>query len=167
MGLTGRREIVRGITRDLLAFQQEKLALAQKILRQGAYAGYRSTHETLEAAETRTGQERELMGGGHPGRIRSGQLVNDLGFYASPAVGAEEGAWFGWPIEQESYDYAAAQDAGAYGARFVDEERGYIGGRPAEPRIPPAGALWEGALRARETIRELLAEAGFKRGGLS
>lgn len=163
--MTGHREQLAKLEDRIWAWQWKKKRLAQQILRQGAIVGYRATNQTLEEAVTKTGLEREEHGG-HPGRVRSGQLTSDLGFYVSPSVDAAEGAWFGWPVEQESYEYAAAQDMGRYGGKFVDEEVGYVGGREASPYIPPAGALWEGALRARETIRELLEMAGFKRGSI-
>lgn len=152
---------VSGMQRSIRAWGDERRSTAIRVLRQGAYAGFQTTQRTLEEAVTKTGLGRASHGG-EPGRIRSGQLVSDLGFYAP----GDDHAWFGWPIDQESYDYAAAQDMGSYGGEFVDEERGYRGGRVAQPRIPPAGALWEGALKARETIRELLATAGFKRGSM-
>lgn len=159
MGLDINRATFARIERDIHQEAWRIKTVARSILRAGVMAGYRTTHQALIDAHTYTGRLRELANQGQAGRVRSGQLVSDLGFF----VGSEdEAAWVGWPIEQESYDYAAAQDTGRYGARFIDDERGHVGGRPAVPRIPPAGALWEGAIVGRETIREMMIAAGFK-----
>lgn len=159
MGVVINRALLGAIERDLHRESWRIKTVARAALRAGIVAGHEAVRQRLTDAHTYTGLQRKAAGQGEPGRIRSGQMISDLGFY----MGNEsESAWFGWPSEMESFEYASAQDTGRYGARFVDDERGHVGGRYAEPNIPPAGALWEGAITARETIRELLIAAGFK-----
>lgn len=166
MGLTVNHALIRRIQGDVVDEGRRLQKVARAAVREATIAGMRTTQIGLLSAVTYTGEQRELMTGGNPGRYRSGQLYDDLGFYASRDIDSDEGAWFGWPTEVESYEYAAAQDAGKYGATFVDDEQGPTGGRYATPRIPPAGALWEGAIVARERLREILLSVGFKPTGV-
>lgn len=81
----------------------------EKAVLLSAHEGADSMQEIIIKAETETGRRRAASGGA-PGRIRTGDMFNDV-----KSSVAEEGntvvGKFGWPVPQ---DYYATQDNTAY-----------------------------------------------------
>lgn len=95
--------------------------------------------EILESSVTRTGLERAARGG-HPGRIDTGQMLDDIGTGIYEVGGRREGEW-GWIHGLE--DYYLYQEYGA-------------------GNLPAMSALQQSYIGARELLLKRLHDAGFR-----
>lgn len=95
--------------------------------------------EILESSVTRTGMERAARGG-HPGRIETGDMLDDIGIGIYETEGRREGEW-GWIHGVE--DYYLYQEHGA-------------------GNIPAMTALQQSFVGARELMLKRLRDAGFR-----
>lgn len=116
------------------------LDIAQEIIEDVTLGGEDRMREIIEAAVTSTG-ERRMQSGGHPGRIDSGNMIDDVSSDIDLIGKHEVEGTFGWINALEQY-YLYQE----YGTNDIDAMR----------------ALQQAYVEARERLRELLEAEGIK-----
>ncbi|MBT2484862.1 MULTISPECIES: hypothetical protein [unclassified Microbacterium] len=121
--------------------EEQLLDFAHGIIEDATLFGEDRMKEIIETAITRTGAERAATSGGHPGRIDSGNMIDDIQSNIDLFGGSRvEGSW-GWELGLEIY--------------YLYQEYGTAD-------IEGMMALQQSYVEAREMMLERLSNAGLK-----
>lgn len=131
----GMDSLIAGVER----WGEEIEQLLVDVIEEAVLYGEERMIEILESSVTKTGLERAARGG-HPGRIDTGNMLDDIGVDFRETKGAREGEW-GWIFGLE--DYYLYQEYGA-------------------GNIPAMSALQQSYIGARELMLKRLRDAGFR-----
>ncbi|MBG6106644.1 hypothetical protein [Frigoribacterium sp. CG_9.8] len=149
LGQQSAKTLVDGIRQKLESIRNELMAEMSGAMGEAMQSGQEIAQDRIEMSITRTGIEREAMGQGRPGRIDTGDYIDDFKHEAYQVNRDQLQGRFGW--------LDGGQEANAAGGKsyFELQENGFTAKGTA---VAPVHALLDASEVAKAEFKKRLAD---------